>query len=86
MEAYHHQDMAYYNKRSKLRQLQVVDLVLRKMFENMADLELGKWQANWEGPYSVIKIGHRGAYYLEKIMGECLLRPWNISHKKRYFP
>ena len=38
--------MAYYNKQSKPQQLQVGDLVLKKMFENMAVPRLGKLQAN----------------------------------------
>ena len=46
METYCHQAMTYYNKRAKPWQLQVRDLVLRKMFENMTDLGLGKLQAD----------------------------------------
>ena len=46
MEAYHHQAMVYYNKWAKPQQLQVRDLVLRKMFENVVDHGPGKLQAN----------------------------------------
>ena len=86
MEAYYHQAIAYYNKRSKPRQLQIGDLVLRKMFENMPYPRHSKLQPNWERPYRVIKVGHGGAYYLEKLTREHLHRPWNISNLKRYFP
>ena len=58
MEAYYHQAIAYYNKRSKPRQLQIGDLVLRKMFENMPYPRPSKLQAYWERPYHVIKVGH----------------------------
>lgn len=75
MEAYRHQAMAYNNKRSKLRQLQIGVLVLRKMFENMADLGPIKLQANWEIPHSVIKVGHGKAYHLEKLTGGHLPHP-----------
>ncbi|KAL6334175.1 hypothetical protein AAG906_006754 [Vitis piasezkii] len=43
---YHHKAMVYYNKWAKPQQLQVGDLVLRKMFENVVDHGLGKLQSN----------------------------------------
>lgn len=42
MEAYHHQAMAYNNKWAKQRSLQPRYLVLRRMFENMAESVAGK--------------------------------------------
>ena len=33
-----------------------------------------KLQANWERPYRVIKVGHKRAYYLEKLIEEHLPR------------
>ena len=56
------------------------------MFENMANPRPEKLQANWKGPYRIIKVGHGRAYYLKKLTREHLPHPWNISNLKRYFP
>ena len=42
-----------YNKWVKPRMFQLGDLILRKVFENTADLAVRKFQPNWEGPYLV---------------------------------
>ena len=45
----------------------------------------GKLAANWEGPYRVhAKTGTR-AYYLEKLNGEQLARPWNTEKLKQCY-
>ena len=44
------------------------DLVLRKVFENMADPTVGKFQPNWEGPHLVTRAGESGDYALDKLM------------------
>ena len=51
-----------YIKRVKPRMFQPGDLVLRKVFENTADLAVGKFQPNREGPYLVTRAGESGAY------------------------
>ena len=45
----------YYNKRVKLRQLDIGDLVLRKVNPVTRDPAQGKLGPTWEGPYRVIK-------------------------------
>ena len=44
----------YYNKRVKLRQLNIGDLVLGKVTPTTKDLTSGKLGPTWEGPYKVI--------------------------------
>ena len=56
-----------YNKRVKPRMFQPGDLVLRKVFENIADPEARKFQPNWEGPYLVTRAGESGSYTLDKL-------------------
>ena len=46
-----------YNRRVKLRTFQDGDPVLRRFFENMANLANEKFQPNWEGPYMVVRVG-----------------------------
>ena len=44
----------YYNKRVKLRQLDIGDLILRKVTPATKDLIQGKLEPTWEGPYRVV--------------------------------
>ena len=44
----------YYNKRVKLRRLNVGDLVLRKITPATKDSVQGKLGPTWEGPYKII--------------------------------
>ncbi|KAI3451561.1 hypothetical protein Pfo_008226 [Paulownia fortunei] len=68
--------------RSKIRNFQVGDLVLRR-----ADAlkQTGKLEANWEGPYKVTRVIAGGAYELEDERGNKIPRPWNICHLKKFY-
>ena len=74
-----------YNKRVKPQAFQPGDLVLKKVFENTADLTVGKFQPNWEGPYLVTRAGESGAYALNKLDGTLVPRMWNATHLKKYY-
>ena len=74
-----------YNKRVNPRMFQPGDLVLRKIFENTADLAAGKFQPNWEGPYLITRAGECGSYALDKLDGTPISRMWNVMHLKRYY-
>ena len=74
-----------YNKRVKPRAFQSGDLILRKVFENMANPTAEKFQPNWEGPYLVTRAGESRAYALDKIDGTPVPRMWNASHLKNYY-
>ena len=54
MEKYQQKMVEYYNKRVKLRQLDIGDLVLHKVTTSTKDLIQGKLGPTWEGPYRVI--------------------------------
>ena len=51
----------------KPRTFQPGDLVLRRVFENTADPNAGKFQPNLEGPYLVTRAGESGSYSLDKL-------------------
>ena len=51
MAKYQQKMAEYYNKRVKLRQLDIVDLVLRKVTIATKDPTQGKLGPTWEGPY-----------------------------------
>ena len=79
------QEMAeYYNKRVKLKQLDIGDLVLRKVTPATRDPTQGKLDPTWEGPYWVVNYSRQSSYHLETIDGQRLPRPWNIEHLKKY--
>ncbi|KAG7552776.1 Ribonuclease H-like superfamily [Arabidopsis thaliana x Arabidopsis arenosa] len=75
----------YYNKKVHNRHFDVGDLVLRKVFENTAELNAGKLGANWEGPYQISKIVRPGDYELLTMSGTEVPRTWNSMHLKRYY-
>ena len=74
----------YYNKRVKLRQLDIGNLVLHKVTTATRDPTQGKLGPTWEGLYRVIHYSRRGSYHLETLDGQRLPRPWNIEDLKKY--
>ena len=65
----------YYNKRVKLRRLDIGDLVLRKVTPTTKDSTQGKLSPTWEGPYRVFHYSRQGSYHLETMDGQKLPRP-----------
>ncbi|RVW24127.1 Gypsy retrotransposon integrase-like protein 1 [Vitis vinifera] len=85
MADYQQRASAHYNRKVKPRSFKNGTLVLRKVFENTAEVGAGKFQVNWEGPYIVSKASESGAYHLQRLDGTPLLRPWNVSNLKHYY-
>ena len=84
MAKYQQKMAEYYNKRVKLRQLNIGDLVLRKVTTATKDLNQGKLGPTWEGPYRVIHYSQQDSYPLENLDGQKLLRPLNTENLKKY--
>ena len=84
MTKYQRKMTEYYNKRVKLKQLDIGDLILRKVTTATKDLVKGKLGLAWERPYRVVHYSRRGSYHLETLDGKKLLRPWNIENLKKY--
>ena len=74
-----------YNKWVKPRVFRSGDLVLRKVFKNIADPTAGKFQPNWEGLYVVTRANEAGFYAIDKTDGTPVHRMWNVMHLKRYY-
>ena len=74
-----------YNKRVKPCTFKDGDLVLRRVFKNTANLADGKFQPNWEGPYTVVRVGVAGSYALNKLDGTLVPRMWKAMHLKKYY-
>ena len=84
MTKYQQKMAEYYNKRVKLRQLDIGDLVLRKVTTVTRDSAQGKLGPTWEGPYRVVHYSRQDSYHLETLDGQKLSQLWNIEHLKKY--
>ena len=85
MKKYRQKMAEYYNKKVRLRRLEVGDLVLRKVSTATKDPNQGKLGPTWEGPYRVVHYSRRGNYHLETLDGQKLPRLWNIENLKKYY-
>ena len=74
-----------YNRQVKPRTFQDGDLVLRRVFENTANPADGKFQPNWEGQYTVVRVGVAGSYAFNKLDRTPIPIMWNATHLKRYY-
>ena len=61
------------------------EIVLRRVFENITNLVNGKFQANWKGPYTVVRAGIAGSYALSRLDGTAVPRKWNAMHLKKQY-
>ena len=84
MAKYQQKMAKYYNKRVKLRQLDIGDLILHKVSAATKDPNQGKLGPTWEGPYRVVHYSQQGSYHLETLDRQKFPRPWNIENLKKY--
>ena len=61
LEKYLKQTKNWYNKKVRLRQLSLGDLVLKR---KRNDDIVGKFQQKWEGPYLITRANKLGAFHL----------------------
>ena len=61
MTKYQQKMAEYYNKRVKLRQLDIEDLVLRNVTPATRDSTQGKLGPIYEGPYKVVHYSRQGS-------------------------
>ena len=64
-----------YDSSVKSRLLAPRDLVLRKVVSTAKNLAWGKLGPNWEGPYYITLVAGIGAYFLEDLDENVMLRP-----------
>jgi hypothetical protein len=76
-----------YNKKVKLKELQVGDLVWEAVLPlGTKDATYGKWPPNWHGPYRIDQVRPGNAYMLEELDGVKFPVAVNGQHLKKYFP
>ena len=69
----------------KLRPLAPGDLVLRKVLGTAKNPAWGKLWLNWERPYRITLVAEIGAYHLEDLYENVVLRPWKVNNLKMYY-
>ena len=82
---YQHKLKQGYDANVKLRPLALGDLLLRKVLGTTKNPVWGKLDPNWEGPYCITSVARIGAYHLEDLDENVVLRPWNVNNLKRYY-
>ncbi|XP_073298298.1 uncharacterized protein [Primulina huaijiensis] len=75
MEAYRGRVMKAYNKKVRVRDFQIGDLVMKKVNPTG---DVRKLEARWEGPYKIIRKVSSGSFSLEDAQGRSFKRPWNV--------
>jgi hypothetical protein len=76
-----------YNKKVKLKEFQVRDLVWEMVLPlGTKDAAYGKWSPNWHGPYRIDQVLPGNTYMLEELDGVKFLVAVNGQHLKKYFP
>ena len=82
---YQHKLKQRYDANVRLRPLVPRDLVLRKVLGTAKNLAWGKLGPIWEGSYRITSVARIGAYYLEDLKENVVLRPWNVNNLRRYY-
>lgn len=72
-----------YNKKVKLHEFQLRDLILREKPKNYQQwVQKGKFEPDWLGPYIVTILFGFGANQVSIAKGEALKEPLNTLHMK----
>ena len=59
--------------------------MLRKVLGTVKNPAWRKLGPNWEGPYCITSVVGIGAYYLEDLDENTVLRPWNVNSLRMYY-
>ena len=73
----------YHDKHVRKRDLNVVDLVLRRRQSNQGHHKL---TLPWEGPYVVAEVLKPGTYKLANKKGAVFTNAWNIEQLRQFYP
>ncbi|KAF3636836.1 hypothetical protein FXO38_23979 [Capsicum annuum] len=73
-----------YNKKVRLRNFEVSQLVLRRILPHQVEAK-GKFSPNWQGSFVVKKVLLNGALYLTDIEGKMAEMAINADAVKRYY-
>jgi hypothetical protein len=81
--ARYQQALKHYHQRFvRSRELQVDDLVLRRILNREG---INKLSPSWEGPFRVTRVCRPGCVRLATEDGEPVPCPWNIEHLRKFY-
>jgi hypothetical protein len=72
----------YHQRFMRSRELQVDDLVLRRILNREG---MNKLSPSWEGPFRVTRVCRPGCVRLATEDGEPVPRPWSIEHLRKFY-
>ena len=72
MTKYQQKMTEYYNRRVKLRRLNIGDLILRRITPTTKDSTQGNLGPTWEGRYKIVHYLRQESYHLESMEGKRL--------------
>ena len=76
-----------YNKKVKLKNFQVGDLVWKVILPiGSRDRKCRKWSPSWERPFRITRVVTGNSYLVESIQGALLPRALNGKYLKKYHP
>ncbi|XP_026420168.1 uncharacterized protein LOC113316163 [Papaver somniferum] len=83
-EAYRKRAANYYNQSVKEKTFKVDDLVLKIAPHVQRNASVGKFAANWEGPFKIRKVADSGYYKLRRMNGTKVKSPINGKWLKKF--
>ena len=83
--AYQQRAVRYYDKKVKHKVFHPGNLVCRKLEVTRSKEGRGKLAPNWEDPVRVAEVLGNGAYKLETLDGDLILRTWNANNLRKFF-
>ncbi|XP_048440196.1 uncharacterized protein LOC125477287 [Pyrus x bretschneideri] len=76
-----------YNKRVKLKSFEEEELLWKTILPLGVQLRgFGKWSPTWEGPFMILKVLDKGAYYLVDLEESSQKHPISAKFLKKYHP
>ena len=82
--AYQRQFLSSYNKMTKIRKLQPIDLVLRKAFITARREGSKKMDTFWEGLYKINRVGGKGSYTIATMNDKEIEKQMNAYALRKY--
>ncbi|XP_074346330.1 uncharacterized protein LOC141685103 [Apium graveolens] len=84
MEKYKEKMKEQFSKKSRVKNFQVVDLVLRDT-EALDPTNTGKLMSKWEGPYKVKEVLRPGTYKLMNMDDSEVSNTWHELRLKKFY-
>ncbi|GAA0138491.1 hypothetical protein LIER_00230 [Lithospermum erythrorhizon] len=84
MQRYKHMTARFNNRRVKIRQFSVGNLVLR-LYKASKPKKQENLNPKWEGPYRIRRVICPGTYELEELSGKTIKHIWHKIYMKKYY-